>query len=291
MLLTRVASRFSYRQITQSYTHTCRRNTLQSPNLFKSYTLGTQCQSYKTYEPDEIYRFIHENLENTCNHMTPEIKLWLLTPKCKHYYNTPEEFPISEDPFWAFYWPGGQALTRFILDNPDVVAGKRVLDLGSGCGASAIAAKMCGAKHVVANDIDNVAAVAIKLNAKENRITLDEITTDDLLTNTDFVHNTTVDTKACIAGRKINYDNSVSNLPWDVILLGDMFYDEDFCNLVCRWAHSMSDQGCQVLLADPGRTFLQVTDNVIKQVAVIDLAQNVRDENYGLDKGYILQFF
>lgn len=61
---------------------------------------------------------------------------------------------FPEDPFWGFYWPGGQAVSRFIEENPGVVKGKEVLDIGSGCGASAIAAVKAGAKKTIANDID-----------------------------------------------------------------------------------------------------------------------------------------
>lgn len=85
--------------------------------------------------------------------MTPEIRLRLLTPECPLWTSQPDECPFG-DPYWAFYWPGGQALTRFILDHPEVVRGKSVLDFGTGCGASAIAAQLSGAKRVTANDID-----------------------------------------------------------------------------------------------------------------------------------------
>ena len=49
-----------------------------------------------------------------------------------------------EPPFWAFAWPGGQALARAVLDQPSLVAGKRVLDFAAGCGIAAIAAAQAG---------------------------------------------------------------------------------------------------------------------------------------------------
>ncbi|XP_017387660.1 electron transfer flavoprotein beta subunit lysine methyltransferase isoform X2 [Cebus imitator] len=98
--------------------------------------------------------FLEENTEVTSSgSLTPEIQLRLLTPRCKFWWERADLWPHS-DPYWAVYWPGGQALSRYLLDNPDIVRGKSVLDLGSGCGATAIAAKMSGASRILANDID-----------------------------------------------------------------------------------------------------------------------------------------
>ncbi|XP_008566324.1 PREDICTED: methyltransferase-like protein 20 isoform X3 [Galeopterus variegatus] len=102
----------------------------------------------------EIKVFLEENTEVTSSgSLTPEIQLRLLTPRCKFWWERADLWPHG-DPYWAIYWPGGQALSRYLLDNPDVVRGKSVLDLGSGCGATAIAAKMNGASKILANDID-----------------------------------------------------------------------------------------------------------------------------------------
>ncbi|KAJ9579608.1 hypothetical protein L9F63_004687, partial [Diploptera punctata] len=89
----------------------------------------------------------------TTEHMTPEIKLHLITPQCELWTASADKIPFS-DPYWAFYWPGGQALARYILDNPEIVKQRCVLDVGSGSGACAIAAAMCGARRVTANDTD-----------------------------------------------------------------------------------------------------------------------------------------
>ncbi|XP_077117424.1 electron transfer flavoprotein beta subunit lysine methyltransferase [Ranitomeya variabilis] len=114
-----------------------------------------------------LQSFILHNTEVVTEHLTPEIKLLLLTPRCKYWHLPPEHWPYG-DPYWAIYWPGGQALARFFLDNPDVIRGRGVLDLGSGCGAVSIAAKMGGASYVVANDIDPVAGAAFALNCQLN---------------------------------------------------------------------------------------------------------------------------
>lgn len=116
-------------------------------------------------------RVVHEILkhtEATRNHMTPEIELFLLTANCSLYHepfqNISEGDRATRDvftnPFWSIYWPGGQALARFVLDEgrrlfPSVNQGRtNALDVGAGCGAVAIAAKLVGASRVVANDID-----------------------------------------------------------------------------------------------------------------------------------------
>uniref|UniRef100_A0A3Q3G768 Electron transfer flavoprotein beta subunit lysine methyltransferase n=1 Tax=Labrus bergylta TaxID=56723 RepID=A0A3Q3G768_9LABR len=113
-------------------------------------------------------RFIGENTEVVGEQsLTPELRLRLFTPSCRFWTERPELWPY-EDPYWAIYWPGGQALSRFLLDHPAVCRGQTVLDLGSGCGASAIAAILCGAAHVVANDIDPMAAVATHMNSELN---------------------------------------------------------------------------------------------------------------------------
>ncbi|MED6247029.1 hypothetical protein ATANTOWER_028303 [Ataeniobius toweri] len=103
---------------------------------------------------EHIRRFISENTEVVVGRsLTPEIQLKLFTPNCRFWRERPELWPFT-DPYWAIYWPGGQALSRYILDNPGVCRGRAVLDLGSGCGASSIAAKLCYAAHVVASDLD-----------------------------------------------------------------------------------------------------------------------------------------
>ncbi|XP_071872620.1 electron transfer flavoprotein beta subunit lysine methyltransferase-like isoform X2 [Bombus fervidus] len=112
----------------------------------------------------EVVRAIFEHTEIVRSHMTPEIQLFLLTPNCNLYHTQYERISESKgikrsvflEPFWSIYWPGGQALTRFVLDEGRTLfeSSKEILDLGAGCGATAIAAKLVGADRVVANDID-----------------------------------------------------------------------------------------------------------------------------------------
>jgi predicted nicotinamide N-methyase len=131
-------------------------------------------------------------------------------------------------PFWAFAWAGGQGLARYVLDNPDVVAGKSVLDLASGSGLVGIAAKMAGAGRVLCADIDPFCAQAIALNAALNSVEL-EVTLTDLI------------------GTDVDYD---------VILVGDLFYEREIAGPLFAWLQVLHEKGTQILIGDPGRTYL-----------------------------------
>ncbi|GAB2958889.1 class I SAM-dependent methyltransferase [Saccharothrix stipae] len=132
-----------------------------------------------------------------------------------------------EPPFWAFPWAGGQALARYVLDHPDLVTRRHVLDLASGSGLVAVAAARAGGL-VTANDVDPVAATAIALNARANDVTL-TITPGDLL-------DTTPDT--------------------DVLLAGDVFYDRDMAARVEPFLLAAHRRGTLVLVGDPSRSFM-----------------------------------
>ncbi|MFY1635064.1 class I SAM-dependent methyltransferase [Solwaraspora sp. WMMB335] len=131
-------------------------------------------------------------------------------------------------PFWASAWAGGQALARYLLDNPDVVAGQRVLDLASGSGLVAIAAAKAGAAVVTANDIDPWAISAIGFNAAANAVEI-ETSDGDLLGG---------------AGADA-----------DVVLAGDALYDADLAARVLPFLCRLADQGIDVMVGDPGRTY------------------------------------
>ncbi|XP_029992969.1 electron transfer flavoprotein beta subunit lysine methyltransferase isoform X1 [Sphaeramia orbicularis] len=216
--------------------------------------MSNRCQSN-----EYISRFIWENTELTGGQsLTPEIKLRLFTPNCRFWDERPELWPF-DDPYWAIYWPGGQALSRYLLDNPSVCRGKSVLDLGSGCGASSIAAKKCGAAHVTANDIDRVAAIATVINCELNA----------------------VEPPFCVT------DNMISSEPqcFDVILLGDMFYDEALATSLHSWLDlCIKRHGTTVLIGDPGRAQFEEHSirQLLHQLDQFELPKSVQDENYGL---------
>jgi predicted nicotinamide N-methyase len=132
-------------------------------------------------------------------------------------------------PFWAFAWPGSLALARYLLDTPGLVAGKRVLDFGSGGGLAAIAAATCGAAHVLACDLDPLACVIQGLNAELNRVTFESVCADVM---------------ECEAARNV-----------DVVLAGDVCYEREPSARIAAWLRHKADNGTLVLLADPGRSF------------------------------------
>lgn len=102
--------------------------------------------------------------------LTPQLKLWLLSPDFHHQPYSPEESAriMDNPPYWAFCWASGQVLAHYILEHPEVVAGKQVVDFGSGSGVVAVAAAMAGAKQVTACDIDPDARAATLANAELN---------------------------------------------------------------------------------------------------------------------------
>jgi predicted nicotinamide N-methyase len=132
-------------------------------------------------------------------------------------------------PYWANAWAGGQALARYILDHPDVVAGRSVLDVASGSGLVAIAAAVAGATAVTANDIDHYASAAITLNARANRVAV-EVSHDDLL------------------------DGDGGGA--DVVLAGDVFYNGSMAERMLRFLERAAARGARVLVGDPGRPHL-----------------------------------
>ncbi len=160
----------------------------------------------------------------------PEISLQLADEATELWQKTEEE--LGEiglpPPFWAFAWAGGQALARYILDHPESVAGKKVLDFASGSGLVAIAAAKSGARHVDASDIDVFAGAAIRLNAEVNGVTIHP-----------RVQNL------------IGLDEE-----WDVVLAGDVSYERDMAHAVTDWLDGLRRRGAEVLVGDPGRTYL-----------------------------------
>ncbi|KAJ7329150.1 hypothetical protein JRQ81_015324 [Phrynocephalus forsythii] len=223
--------------------------------LWRCYHRGI---SGKPLDP-EMRAFLEENTEviNSGN-LTPEIRLRLLTPRCRFWHDKAILWPYG-DPYWAIYWPGGQGLARYLLDNPKVVYRKRVLDLGSGCGATAIAALMSGASQVVANDIDPVAGAAMILNCELNNVNPFPVVTEDLI------------------GTKLD--------GWDLIVLGDMFYSEELAESLHWWLEKHAKiPGTQVLIGDPGRPHF-VTHQIQKELHKISeyaLPEATKQENYGL---------
>lgn len=173
--------------------------------------------------------FIRANTALSTPPHVPEIRLHLADEAHDLWLKTEEELDALglPPPFWAFAWAGGQGLARHILDNPGLVADRKILDFATGSGLVAIAAIKAGAAEVMAVDIDPWAAVAARLNAGENQVTFDVRQTD-------------------LIGSDEN---------WDVVLAGDVFYDRTFAALVWPWFQQLAARGALVLIGDPGRAY------------------------------------
>ena len=126
--------------------------------------------------------FVRRNTAITAPPLVPEISLSLATEITPIWQATEDTLARSAlpPPFWAFAWAGGQALARFLLDHPERVAGRSVLDFGAGSGIVAIAAAKAGAASVLASEIDHFAAAAIAANAALNHVAIAVTTTDDV---------------------------------------------------------------------------------------------------------------
>jgi predicted nicotinamide N-methyase len=169
----------------------------------------------------------------TTTPLVPELSLHLITHDCRLWHAREEDAAEAglPEPYWAFAWPGGQALARHVLDHPHLVRGRRVLDFGSGSAVEGLAALLAGAASVTAADLDPVAAVAARLNARLNGIEQLETSTYDLL-------GTTPDA--------------------EVVLAGDVFYDRDLARLGKQWLETLHRRGRTVLIGDPSRGFLDL---------------------------------
>lgn len=186
--------------------------------------------------------FIRTHTEVTPVPHAPEISLHLATEATELWRKTEEE--LGEiglpPPFWAFAWAGGQALARHVLDHPELVRGKNVLDFASGSGLVGVAAARAGAVMVEAVDIDPFSASAIAINAALNKVDL-RVRTDNLLGR--------------YSGGGWSEHDWVDE-GWDVILAGDICYERDLAARVIAWLEALANRGADVLIGDPGRSYL-----------------------------------
>ncbi len=174
-------------------------------------------------------RFVRANTRLLAVPLAPEIRLHLAEESLSIWQKSEEELGRINvpPPWWAFAWAGGQALARHLLDHPDLVAGRSVLDLGAGSGLAGVAAMKAGAAHALAADIDPFALAAIALNAGANDVAV-EATGRDLLS-------------AWPAG-------------FDVVLVGDLFYERPLAERVLAFLEAAHAEGAAVLVGDPRRS-------------------------------------
>ncbi len=210
--------------------------------------------------------FIRANTGVMAPPLVPEILLHLADEAVPLWQKTEDALERIglPPPFWAFAWAGGQALARYILDNPKTVRGRRIIDLASGSGLVAIAAMKSGAVSVLACDIDPFSTAAIRLNAALNRTTV-TISESDLL------------------------ESAPPDV--DLITVGDLFYEKTLAERCFCWLKIAKSTGVDILIGDPGRCYLprdqlakireysvpvsrDLEDTAIKQSAVWQLCPN-----------------
>lgn len=185
--------------------------------------------------PETVAAFIRANTMRLSPPLVPEIVLHLAAESLPIWQKTEDELGELNvpPPYWAFAWAGGQALSRYLLDNPALVAGRRVLDLGAGSGLQAIAAAKAGAARVLAADIDRLALVACRLNAETNGVALD-----------------------------VAADNLLARAPdpaWDVVLVGDLYYERQLADAVTAYIDAAAHNGSLILIGDPQRSYFPRT--------------------------------
>ena len=166
--------------------------------------------------------------------LVPEIRLHQASDPISLWQRTEDASGRTglDPPFWAFAWAAGQALARYLLDHPESVRGRDVIDIASGSGLVAIAAAMAGAAAVTAYDIDPLATTAIEANATANAVTVRTVCADVL---------------------------DRDDLPppgTGLVLVADAFYQRDLAARVMRFAGRGHARGAAVLAADFGRAYL-----------------------------------
>lgn len=174
--------------------------------------------------------FVRTHTTVTVPPLVPEVRLHLATAVTPLWHATESDLQRDQlpPPYWAFAWPGGQALARHVLDRPDVVRGAAVFDFAAGCGVAAIAAALAGAAHVVASELDPFAMAALALNADLNGVRLSVRDADSV-------------------------GDPLAGI--DVVLAGDVCYERPMADRVVPWLRSLAAAGKTVLLADPGRAY------------------------------------
>jgi predicted nicotinamide N-methyase len=190
--------------------------------------------------------------------LAPEISLHLADAQVGLFDLTDGEFRSDEPPpFWAFVWAGGQALARYVLDHPEEVAGRSVLDVAAGSGVAAIAAARAGAASVTAIDLDRNAAEAIRRNAAANDVTVTAAAMD------------------------------VADSPQtDVLLAGDVFYSPSVAERMTAVLRDRSRRGARILVGDPGRGYFpqrlmhQVAEYVVPVPAALEETESLATAVY-----------
>ena len=201
--------------------------------------------------------FIRTNTALETPAMVPEFRMWLATEYVPIWQATEtwlEEHNV-DPPYWAFCWPGGQAIARYLLDNPAQVRGRRVIDFAAGSGVSSMAAARAGAASVLANDIDALSLVAARLNGEANDVAFN-VSAEDWLAGPDGAPDA------------------------DVVIAGDVCYEREMSVRALAWLRSHARLGRLVLLGDPGRNYFSAQG--LEERARYDIPTSLQLENRGM---------
>jgi predicted nicotinamide N-methyase len=198
--------------------------------------------------------FVRRNTTVEALPLLPEIRLHLATEVTPIWQATEESLARGAipPPYWAFAWVGGQALARWLLDHPKIVAGRAVLDFGSGSGLVAIAAAKAGARHVLAADIDHFAAAAIAANAQLNDVAV-EVTTAEII--------------------------GAADPNWEIVTAGDVCYEREMAERVVPWLRTLAAHGRLVLLGDPGRAYLPAAGLAERARYTVPTSREIEDRD------------
>jgi predicted nicotinamide N-methyase len=166
--------------------------------------------------------------------LVPEVQIYQASEPIGMWEHTERATGTTclDPPFWAFAWAGGRALARYLLDHPAVVRDRRVIDIASGSGLVAIAAAKAGAAAVTAYDIDPLAAAAVALNARANRVAVASVCAD------------------------VFNDDGPRAADGDLVLVADAFYERDLADKVTSFLEHARGRGAAILAGDFGRTYL-----------------------------------
>ncbi|GLY04649.1 nicotinamide N-methylase [Actinoplanes sp. NBRC 101535] len=202
--------------------------------------------------------FVHAHTVPSPVPFVPEVTLHQAAEPIALWEATEAGGASQPPPFWAFAWAGGQALARHVLDDPDLVAGRSVLDLATGSGLVAVAAALAGARPVTANDIDPLSLAAAQANAQINGVRVEAVEEDLLDTDEQF----------------------------GVVLAGDVFYSREMAGRVLPFLRRAAGRGSLVLVGDPGRAYLP--EGLIER-AVYDVPVNEELESVAIRRTTVWQ--
>ncbi len=202
-------------------------------------------------DPVARLRFITAETRLRAVPFVSEIRLWQADDATLLWQRTEDQLETigAALPFWAFAWAGGRGLARHVLDRPELVRGRRVLDFAAGSGLVGIAAALAGAASVTAAETDAYAIAAIGLNAAENGVTIWQAPGD-------------------IVGSRVDAD---------LVLCGDIFYDRAMTAAVLPWLRGLAAGGIEVIVGDPGRSYRPASGIALRASLVVPVEVALED--------------